>query len=82
MQLTAEDAERLGLVNFVVDDDVLLDTALGIAGRLATAPLEALIATKDNDCVVRNVVDRKTRVLRLDQECPLPHSAAAGEPGP
>jgi enoyl-CoA hydratase len=45
-RLTAEEAERLGLVNFVVDDDELLDRALALAERFATGPLEAIMASK------------------------------------
>ena len=45
-RLTAEDAERLGLVTFVVDDDELLPRALEIAGRLAAGPLQAITASK------------------------------------
>ena len=40
------EAERLGLVAKVVDDDQLLDEARRIAGRLATGPAEALSWTK------------------------------------
>jgi enoyl-CoA hydratase len=45
-RLTADEAERLGLVNFVVDDDELLDRALALAERFATGPLEAIMASK------------------------------------
>ncbi len=45
-RVPAEEAERIGLVNFVVDDDKLMETALGIAGRLAAGPLQAIIASK------------------------------------
>jgi enoyl-CoA hydratase len=36
----AEEAERIGLVNFVVDDADLMETALGIATRLAAGPAQ------------------------------------------
>lgn len=42
----AEEAERLGLVTFVVDDDQVLPTALGIARRLAAGPAQAISASK------------------------------------
>jgi enoyl-CoA hydratase len=42
----AEEAERLGLVNFVVDDDALLPKALEIAERLAKGPGLAIAASK------------------------------------
>lgn len=45
-RLTADEAERFGLVNFVVEDDQLLDRALEIAHRLGRGPLEAIIASK------------------------------------
>jgi enoyl-CoA hydratase len=45
-RLTAEEAERIGLVNFVVDDDALLDTAKATASRMARGNIEAVIASK------------------------------------
>jgi enoyl-CoA hydratase len=42
----AEEAERIGLVNFVVDDDRLLDEAVGLAARLAAGPRHAIAASK------------------------------------
>jgi enoyl-CoA hydratase len=45
-RVKAEEAERIGLVNFVVDDDELLDRALAIAGRLAAGPARAISASK------------------------------------
>ena len=45
-RLGADEAERLGLVNFVVDDDQLMEKALAIAARLAQGPLQAIIASK------------------------------------
>ena len=44
--LTAEEAERLGLVNFVVDPEDLLQRALQIAERLARGPSMAVAASK------------------------------------
>jgi enoyl-CoA hydratase len=44
--IDAEEAERIGLINFVVDDDELLDRATATARRLATGHLEAVIASK------------------------------------
>ena len=37
-RVPAEEAERLGLVNFVVDDGAVVDEALALAGRLAAGP--------------------------------------------
>lgn len=42
----AEEAERIGLVNFVVDDDQLMERALEIATRLAKGPTAAISASK------------------------------------
>ncbi|MPY92458.1 MAG: enoyl-CoA hydratase/isomerase family protein [Acidimicrobiia bacterium] len=42
----AEEAERIGLVNFVVEDDELLERALAIATRLAQGPTAAISASK------------------------------------
>ena len=44
--IKAEEAERLGLVNFVVDDDALMDRAMEIADRLAAGPSYAIAASK------------------------------------
>ncbi|MEO5724982.1 MAG: enoyl-CoA hydratase-related protein, partial [Ilumatobacteraceae bacterium] len=45
-QIDAVEADRLGLVNFVVDDDDLLPKALELAERLASGPLQAAMASK------------------------------------
>jgi enoyl-CoA hydratase len=45
-RLDAAEAERLGLVNFVVPDDELMDRALEIADRLAAGPGLAIAASK------------------------------------
>ncbi|HXK21543.1 MAG TPA: enoyl-CoA hydratase-related protein [Myxococcota bacterium] len=42
----AEEAERIGLVNFVVDDAELMTRALAIASRLAQGPSQAIAASK------------------------------------
>ena len=44
-RLTAEEAERLGLVNFVVDDDAVVTEAMAFAGRLASGPAKAISAS-------------------------------------
>ena len=44
--ISAEEAERLGLVNFVVDDDQLMKTAMELADRLARGPGLAISASK------------------------------------
>lgn len=45
-RITGEDAERYGLVNFVVEDEAVLDKALEIADRLASGPGLAIAASK------------------------------------
>jgi enoyl-CoA hydratase len=45
-RISAEEAERLGLVNFVVDDDALMERALELADRLAAGPALAISASK------------------------------------
>jgi enoyl-CoA hydratase len=45
-RLQAEDAERLGLVNFVVEDGTVVDEALALAARLAAGPALAISASK------------------------------------
>ncbi len=45
-RIPAEEAERLGLVNFVVDGDALMDRALELAVRLARGPALAISASK------------------------------------
>jgi enoyl-CoA hydratase len=45
-RIGAEEAERLGLVNFVVDDEALMERALELADRLADGPTAAISASK------------------------------------
>jgi enoyl-CoA hydratase/carnithine racemase len=45
-RVTASEAERLGLVNFVVEPEDLLDRTLEIAERLARGPSMAIAASK------------------------------------
>jgi enoyl-CoA hydratase len=45
-RVPAEEAERLGLVNFVVDDGAVVDEALALATRLASGPSLAISASK------------------------------------
>jgi len=45
-RISAEEAERLNLVNFVVDDDELMERALQLADRLAAGPTLAISASK------------------------------------
>jgi enoyl-CoA hydratase len=45
-RMSAEEAERLGLVNFVVEDDALMERTLELADRLAAGPALAISASK------------------------------------
>ena len=45
-RLSADEAERLGLVKLVVDDVELMDRALALADRLASGPTQAISASK------------------------------------
>jgi enoyl-CoA hydratase len=45
-RVPAEEAERLGLVNFVVDDGTVVDAAMALASRLAAGPGRAISASK------------------------------------
>jgi enoyl-CoA hydratase len=45
-RIPAEEAERLGLVNFVVENDQLMNKALELADRLAGGPGRAISASK------------------------------------
>ena len=45
-RVPADEAERLGLVNFVVDDGTVVDEALALAARLAAGPGLAISASK------------------------------------
>ena len=47
-RLSAEEAERLGIVNRVVDDERLEEEALALAARLAAGPRVALAYMKEN----------------------------------
>ena len=58
-KLSAEDAERIGLIWKCVDDAALMDTALAMAQRLAAMPSRALAAT-------RRVIDAGSRSSLAD----------------
>jgi enoyl-CoA hydratase len=45
-RLNAEEAERMGLVNFVVDADKLVDEAVALGERFAKGPTRAIAACK------------------------------------
>jgi hypothetical protein len=64
---------------FVVDHEAIDDELVAaLRARLGDGGVVELAG-----CVARHMgFGRITRVLRLDQECPLPHSPLAGEPGP
>jgi 2-(1,2-epoxy-1,2-dihydrophenyl)acetyl-CoA isomerase len=64
-KLSAEEAQRIGLIWRVVDDAVLMDEALALASRLAAMPVAALAAT-------RRVIDDS---MALDYAAALSHEA-------
>jgi len=45
-KLSAEDAERMGLIWRCVDDAALVDQTMALAQRLAAMPVKALAATR------------------------------------
>jgi 2-(1,2-epoxy-1,2-dihydrophenyl)acetyl-CoA isomerase len=45
-KLPAEQAERMGLIWQCVEDAMLMETAHGLAARLATMPTKALVETR------------------------------------
>jgi enoyl-CoA hydratase len=56
--IDAAEAERLGLVNFVVKDGDLLDQTLALADRLAAGPRQAIAASKIGvNAYLRSVAD-------------------------
>ena len=65
-KLSAEAAERIGLIWRCVDDAALMDEALALASRLAAMPTAALAAT-------RRIVDD---AMALDYASALSHEAA------
>ncbi|MFA7437881.1 enoyl-CoA hydratase/isomerase family protein [Castellaniella sp.] len=66
-KITAPDAERLGLVNHVVADDALLESALEMAQELADGAQAAIRATKAS----LNKILRDTVNLNLDTSLAL-----------
>jgi 2-(1,2-epoxy-1,2-dihydrophenyl)acetyl-CoA isomerase len=64
-KLSAEEAQRIGLIWRVVDDAALMDEALALASRLAAMPVAALAAT-------RRVIDDS---MALDYAAALSHEA-------
>lgn len=66
-KITAADAERLGLVNHVVDDDQLLESAVAMAQELASGAQMAIRATKAS----LNKILRDTVNLNLDTSLAL-----------
>jgi enoyl-CoA hydratase len=65
--LTAQEAERIGLINRVVPQDKVLSTALDLATRLANGPTKAIRWTK----VSVNKILRDTANLVLDTSLAL-----------
>ncbi|MFC4784010.1 enoyl-CoA hydratase/isomerase family protein [Nocardioides sp. MAHUQ-72] len=61
-KLSAAEAERIGLVNHVVEPEELLESAHALARRLADSPVKAVQGTK----AVLNMILRDTATLVLD----------------
>jgi enoyl-CoA hydratase len=78
-RLPAEEAERLGLVNFVVDDDDLMSEALAIADRLAAGPGQAIAASKVPINNWLRTVSAQVLPLSLSMEGATMRSADASE---
>lgn len=66
-KITAQHAEQLGIVNYVVDDDKLLESAVAMAQRLASGAQMAIRATKAS----LNKILRETVNLNLDTSLAL-----------
>jgi enoyl-CoA hydratase len=62
--LDGPEAERVGLVWRCVDDEALLDTAVGLAARAAAAPAELVRRTKATIAAVAAIDDHGTAVER------------------
>jgi enoyl-CoA hydratase len=78
-RVTAEDAERMGLVTFVVDDADLMERALGIATRLATGPTAAISASKMGINAWMRSVSATVLPLTLALEAACVHTADHAE---
>jgi enoyl-CoA hydratase len=78
-RLDAAEAERLGLVNFVVPDDDLMDRALEIADRLAAGPGLAIAASKVPINNWLRTVSAQILPLSLSMEGATMRSADAAE---
>ncbi len=62
---SAQEAERLGIVHRCVDDDKLMDVAMEMAGRAASAPRELAIETKKT---IAAMADVSTHVEAVERE--------------
>ncbi len=67
-RLGADEAERLGLVNLVVDDGAVVDEALALATRLAAGPTRAISASKVAINAYMRVVSSLVMPLSLSAE--------------
>ncbi len=78
-RIKAAEAERLGLVNFVVPDDELMDKALEIADRLAAGPGRAIAASKVPINNWLRTVSAQVLTLSLSREGAMMRSSDAKE---
>ena len=81
-RLSADEAYDMGLVNFVTEDDALLDEALAAADRLAAGPSQAITASKvPINNWIRSVVSGNILPLSLSMEGATMRSQDAKEAG-
>jgi enoyl-CoA hydratase len=80
-RVTGEDLHELGLVNFLVDDDQILDTAIEKAEQLAAGPLQAIMASKVPVNNYIRFVSSMVLPLSLSMEGATMHSEDAKEAG-
>jgi len=69
-KLSAEDAERLGLIWRCVDDAALSDQTMALATKLAAMPVKALAATRRtiDDSIMINYADALSLEARVQQQ--------------
>jgi 2-(1,2-epoxy-1,2-dihydrophenyl)acetyl-CoA isomerase len=90
-RLSAEEAERMGIVNRVVDDERLEEETLALAGRLAAGPRIALAYMKENlnraengdelgECMDLEVTHHRRTMLTEDHREAAAAFAAKREP--
>jgi 2-(1,2-epoxy-1,2-dihydrophenyl)acetyl-CoA isomerase len=79
-KLSAEEAQRIGLIWQVVDDATLADSAMALANRLAALPTRALAETRAviDECSRVDFDDALTIEANTQRELGLSHDAKEG----